>query len=95
MEQCDLNGNVSNIVQFGPYKPQGPTSLSSMPVNISIGEPISINRSFNYYDSIKKNATPLPATQNPQKPAEVENIAFNGGFGTVDVTSATGIFSII
>ena len=92
----DLNGNNDQevSVQFGPYKTQGPTSLSSMSVNISIGEPISINRSFNYYDSIKKNATPLPATQNPQKPAVVENIAFNGGFGTVTgVTSATWEFS--
>jgi hypothetical protein len=92
----DLNGNndQSMSVKFGGYQTKGPAVLLSMSVNISVGEPISINRSFSYNDSLQSGKQPLPATNNPPKPAVAEDIDFNGGFGTIkDISSATWEFS--
>lgn len=64
-------------LQFGPYLCPAPSVLSSMSVNISVGEPITVNRSFNYFRGV--NATSSPDPVSPElSPVIAENIVLNG-----------------
>lgn len=92
----DLNGSNDQgmSLKFGSYETKGPVVLLSMSVNIAVGEPISINRSFSYNDSLQSGKQPLSATNDPPKPVVAEDIDFIGGFGTIeDISSVTWEFS--
>jgi len=64
-------------LQFGPYTCPAPCVLSSLSINISLGEPITVDRSFNYFGGITTAAAPTPTVPNLE-PIIPENISLNG-----------------
>jgi len=93
----DLQGsNDNNIqVQAGPYTMPTPCTLSSMSVNITVGEPITCSRSFSYVGSAATGTSPAPIVT-PLSAAVPENITLNGYDsigGSNIIKSATWTFS--
>jgi len=88
--------NDQNItLQFGPYSCPAPCVLSSMSVNITVGEPITVNRSFNYFGGVLGTSSPLP-TNPTLSPIIPENVVLNGfdSLGALDnITSISWTFS--
>ena len=64
-------------LQFGPYTCPAPCVLSSLSININIGEPITVNRSFNYFGGVTTASAPAPTIPDLQ-PIIPENITLNG-----------------
>lgn len=64
-------------LQFGPYACPAPCVLSSLSVNINIGAPITVNRSFSYFGGVTSAAVPAPAVPSLE-PVIPENINLNG-----------------
>jgi|TARA_Y100000289_G_scaffold19707_1_gene19022 hypothetical protein len=82
-------------LQFGPYSCPAPCVLSSMSVNISVEEPITVSRSFNYFGGVTGTTSPTP-TNPTLSPVIPENIVLNGfdNLGALDnITSITWTFS--
>lgn len=70
--------NDQNIsLQFGPYSCPAPCVLNSVSVNITIGEPITVSRSFAYFGGVSTVSAPAPTI--PEiKPITPENITLEG-----------------
>lgn len=64
-------------LQFGPYLCPAPCVLSSLSIDINIGEPITVNRSFNYFGGVSGSTAPTPAIPD-LLPIIPENINLNG-----------------
>ncbi len=82
-------------IDFGPYHCPAPCVMSSMSISISVGEPITISRTFNYFGSVTKLTSPTP--QNPElHPVVADNITlsgFDGLGGAENITSITWDFT--
>lgn len=64
-------------IQFGPYLSPSPSMMTNMNLNIKVGEPITVSRSFNYFGSITEVASPAPSS--PElNPITTENITLEG-----------------
>ena len=70
--------NDQNIsLRFGPYSCPAPCVLTSVSVTITIGEPITVNRTFAYFGGVSNGSAPTPAI--PEiKPITPENITLQG-----------------
>lgn len=64
-------------IQFGPYSCPTPCVLSSISVSISLGEPITVRRSFNYFGTISVGSSPTPQTPS-LVPVVPDNLTLNG-----------------
>ena len=82
-------------IDFGPYRCPAPCVMSSMSINITVGEPITISRNFNYFGGVTSSTYESPVSPD-LRPVLAENITL-GGFdslgGVVDITSITWDFS--
>lgn len=64
-------------LQFGPYSCPAPCVLSSVSVSITVGEPITVSRSFSYFGGVNNVTAPTPSTPTI-KPITPENITLHG-----------------
>lgn len=64
-------------MQFGPYSCPAPCVLSSVSVNINVGQPITVNRSFAYFGGVTNVGNPTPTVPTIE-PITPENITLNG-----------------
>jgi hypothetical protein len=70
--------NDQNItIQVGPYSCPSPCLLSSMSINIVAGEPITVQRTFNYFGELTTGTAP-PPTGDVINPVVAENINISG-----------------
>lgn len=70
--------NDQNIsLQFGPYSCPAPCVLSSVSVSITVGQPITVSRSFSYFGGVNNVNAPTPSTPTI-KPITPENITLHG-----------------
>jgi len=64
-------------IDFGPYRCPSPCVMSSMSISIQVGEPITVQRTFNYFQGVIINEYPDPVS--PElKPIIAENIRLEG-----------------
>ena len=83
--------NDQNItLEFGPYRCPAPCVMSSMSINIAIGEPIIVSRTFNYFGGVTVATSPTPATPDLQ-PVIPENIGLQGFSALGGVENITSI----
>ena len=82
-------------INFGPYTCPSPCVMSSMSIDIRVGEPITIQRTFNYFGEVSTGESPVPT--NPDlKPIVPENVSLSGfdALGGVEnITSINWSFS--
>jgi len=82
-------------INFGPYICPAPCVMSSMSINITVGEPITIQRAFNYFGGVSTGEN--PAAVNPDlKPIVPENVSLSGFEslgGAENITSISWSFS--
>jgi len=82
-------------INFGPYNCPAPCVLSSMSISISVDQPITVQRTFNYFGSVTAGSSPTPVS--PElTPVIPENIGLEGFDqlgGVENITSITWNFS--
>lgn len=82
-------------IDFGPYRCPAPCVMSSMSINITVGEPITVSRTFNYFGGVTSITSPTPVNTGIE-PVIPENVGLSGfdGLGSLDnITSITWDFS--
>lgn len=82
-------------VSFGPYTAPSPCIMTSMSISITVGEPISIDRSFDYFGSLSSSSSPA-STAPDLNPAIPSNITFAGYAdigGSANITDISWNFS--
>ena len=77
-------------LQFGPYSCPAPCVLSSLSININLGEPITVSRSFNYFGGLSGTTAPAPSIPDLH-PIIPENISLNGFDALGDLTNIESI----
>lgn len=82
--------NDQNItVHLGPYYCPSPCVLSSMSIDINIGEPVVVQRRFEYFGGVAQQSPPEPIS--PElNPVIAENISLSGfsNVGSMDPISS-------
>tara|TARA_X000001036_G_scaffold300940_1_gene280014 strand:- start:1222 stop:1998 length:777 start_codon:yes stop_codon:yes gene_type:complete len=84
------SNDQSITIDFGPYRCPAPCILSSMSINIAIGEPLTVQRSFNYFGSVTSTNSPTPIITGLQ-PVIPENIGLSGFDQLGDTANITSI----
>lgn len=70
--------NDQNIdISFGPYECPAPCIMSNMTINISVDNPITIKRTFDYFGEVTVGSSPTPSIPS-LSPITAEKILFNG-----------------
>lgn len=88
--------NSQNMrVHMGPYFCPAPCVMSSMSINISVDQPITVDRSFNYFGGVSKTSAPFPVETeiNPIIAENVDLSGFDGLGGVENITSVSWSFS--
>ena len=82
-------------IDFGPYHCPAPCVMSSMSINIAVGQPLTVQRTFNYFGGVTTSTSPVPVS--PElKPVIPENVGLSGFDslgGATNITSISWQFS--
>lgn len=77
MDNLNASNSQVSSVSFGPYTMPAPALLSSMSVNISVGQPIKTSKTFQFFNGINSTTPPAPGTPDIT-PAIAENVTLDG-----------------
>ena len=73
-----LGNNYQGLtIKFGPYETPAPCVLSSLSVNMTLGEPLVLSREYLYYGSVITGSTP-PSVTRQINPVVPEGISLSG-----------------
>lgn len=82
-------------VRFGPYSSPAPCIMTSMSVSITVGEPITVSRSFDYFGSVATSSSPTPSSPSlsPMTPDNITLAGFDGIGSLQNINSINWSFS--